>query len=265
MSNFLRFSRAIRVPDENGVLTDADTMEISIIRTDTSAEVVATTPMLHDSTGTYHYDLTNPVAGKTYRATYHLVLSTPFAFDGTFQSEKLASAESASCDYITSYEKFLRRWGRKNVAIVSNKDVVDPDNPDVAVVQDAFDFAVYEINKQMRGGIYKVPILPSNDNIDLSVEEWAMVVAYCYMYYGRFDDNPQIVDSVYVPNNTARVISKLQAQVYTDMSLARNGHIQISSDYAATGSMRPKVITDLDIFQSESYQLANNYRLPMLA
>lgn len=69
----LIFTRQIRVA---GVLTNADsTPTISIIRTDTSATVQATTNMTAVSTGIYSFTLSSPIAGVTYRATFTVIVN----------------------------------------------------------------------------------------------------------------------------------------------------------------------------------------------
>lgn len=75
------FTVEFRVPDENGVLTDATgphasgVPTIGIIRTDTSAVVVADgTAMVRDSLGVYSKSVPAPVAGVTYRATWIAVV-----------------------------------------------------------------------------------------------------------------------------------------------------------------------------------------------
>lgn len=70
----LVFNRLISV---SGVPANADsTPTISIIRTDTSATVVATTStgITNPSTGQYSYTLTNPIAGVTYQSTWTFIV-----------------------------------------------------------------------------------------------------------------------------------------------------------------------------------------------
>ncbi len=61
--------------DINGSLADADAVTIGIVRTDTSAVVVAPgTAVTHTGTGTYTYTVTDPAYGLTYVATWAVTI-----------------------------------------------------------------------------------------------------------------------------------------------------------------------------------------------
>jgi uncharacterized phiE125 gp8 family phage protein len=69
------FNRSITV---SGIATNADVVPtIAIIRTDTSATVVATTStgITNPSTGSYSYTLSDTVEGVTYRATWTFIVN----------------------------------------------------------------------------------------------------------------------------------------------------------------------------------------------
>lgn len=69
------FQRTVRV---SGVLTDADsTPTISIVRLDSGATVLATTStgITNPSTGRYAYELSDPVDGVRYKATWTMIVN----------------------------------------------------------------------------------------------------------------------------------------------------------------------------------------------
>lgn len=206
----LLFTRSIYV---DGALTDADSLPtITIVRTDTNAVVQASIDMVRDSLGKYHFTLTGEATGVVYAGT---ILTTVNSYTYTTTIDRSTTGTPA-CAYIT-YEEFVRRWGTKNVAKASNKDNNNT-SPDMDSVQDAFDFAVSEIEGAM-SGIYVTPLDWSENSgvIDRRVKEWAKVIAWGYLYEARgWEESTNI--NRRTPTNRIKLLVE---GAYDSMSLVR--------------------------------------------
>lgn len=165
--------------------------------------------------GTFTYILTGPpqaaIAGRTLewfgKVTYQ---GTAYYF---FRQTRDGVTLPVSAYF--SWDEFIRRWGLGNVAIASNKDNATK-APDYDAVQDAFDHAVDEVNSSQRGGPYAVPLdfTPNGGVIPGKVRNWAMVIAFEYLYNGRGLDDK---------NKVGNKITKQLTDTYTEMSLYHSG------------------------------------------
>lgn len=187
----------------SGVLTDVDAVVVEdpgntygVKRTDTNAVVVAAGVALQKiSTGLYRLTFTDPAPNLTYN--YWL----KWTADGEDQSAEFTMQATArttpSCAYLT-YEMLIVHFGAKNVRIASNKDNTNAD-PDYDAIQDALDHAVEEINSELLGGPYVIPLdfTPNNGSIPKMVEHWTAVIAYYTMCLSRgFDEKKEVMNKV---------------------------------------------------------------------
>lgn len=131
----LIFQRQIIVAS---VATNADsTPTISIIRTDTSATVVATTSagVTNPATGQYSYSLSSPVVGVTYRATWTFIIS----------GQTVVASSDLTADPVTpewdlaDYQAVKDIIGGANLAIIDDPDDAGTENLDL--VQRAGDWS----------------------------------------------------------------------------------------------------------------------------
>lgn len=245
---------------EGGPLIDADVggePTITIIRLDNSEVIVTDEPMIRTSLGVYEYDQTTYIAGLTYRGTW-----TVTADDNTGSGYFDKVAPSAACIYCT-YIDMVSRFGNKNMLLVSDLD--NTKNVDFGRVQMAMDFSVAEIHKQLRGGPYAIPLdwTPNGGALDASVKEWSMVITYSWLYYSRWEDDLNLTESeAILKNQTARMVSRLQAQVYKDMALAKTGITQIPAAANTGFDASPVLITAQDIVDAAADVWSGMYRWP---
>jgi hypothetical protein len=150
-------------------------------RTDTDAILIADgVALANTATGIYEHTFTDPGGDIPY--TYWI----EFVYNGeTYRFEKSTISISAlpTCIYCT-YDEFLRRWGTKNVLVASNKEntsaVVDTD-----AVQQSFDYAVSELHRLLRGGIWAIPLTWESGITEPIVKDWVMTIAYENLYNAR--------------------------------------------------------------------------------
>lgn len=201
---------------------------IGLIRTDNSQSVIPPgTPFIHDSTGLYHYTFDDPTPGLQYNFWRQVVVDGETLFDNASES---ANVPTPTSPYWT-WTQFTNRFGLKNIASCSNKDVKS-DIPNYVAIQDSFDYAVDEIHTIQRGGVLATPLdfsaynmvqpgvqpLPPSPAIPPCVSRWGMIIAYADLYDVRGWEDKNIV------GNRMR---KLLAQTYDDMALVSSGVKQI--------------------------------------
>ena len=214
---------------KNGVLYDATSVlfqspagvspAFGLKRTDTNAIIVAAgTTFNHIGTGTYQYTFTDPAPNLTYDYWRQLTV------DGqTFWEEKQQAVSSFTIPtsrYFT-YDKFIARWGSKNVADVYNKDVKGT-TPDPVAIQDSFNYADAEIDQAFAGSTYVSPLdfSPWGGQVPPDIARAAMIIAFADGYDVRgWEDK----------NRVGNKITRLLQQTYDNLALYRIGVKQLNA------------------------------------
>lgn len=176
------------------------------------------------------YSLVVTAVGSGITKTYQIV--KPAAFAGS---------EDPQSKYLT-FDKFIGRWGLKNVTNAANKDN-QTSMPDPEAVQDSFDFADYEVDQFFVGCQLVAPLdfSPYDNVIPKCCEKWASVIAYADLYEVRgFDDK----------NKVDNRIDRLLKRVYDEMNLYRAGIKRLPAAYRGDVSVAPLVVTYQQVRQS---------------
>jgi hypothetical protein len=236
----------LRNPAGNGPLTNADVGGepiISVALTANSNIVYSNQTTQHISTGVYVFNQPSWIEGVSYTANWDAtVAGVPQSGSNLVQIGPPPSANG----YI-NYNRFIRKYGVKNVTYVSNQNNPNSLVPDLDVVNDAFLVADAEVNNNLRGGPYVVPLTFTTyaGVVDYSVQEAAMTVAYGYMYFSRWDNSLSLDENEAAQRSqTSKLISTRISQVYTWFSLVQAGIKRISADYRTDGSynLTPKTV-----------------------
>lgn len=220
----------------SGVLTDVNTIKLSdptglygVKRVDTGAIVVPDgKDILRESLGVYSFTLLPTV---TVDQLLPLVPDVEYEYwiewtynGGTRWQDRLFTAKDAvttATNPYTTWERFKRKWGEKNITTASNKDGKAL-TPDFEVVQDAFDHATDEIHDSLRGGVVAVPLdfTAYSDDIPACVREWVHVLAYAHMYDSRgFEDTNKFVNK----------LAKMVMNIYAEINFVKLGIRQLNA------------------------------------
>lgn len=198
---------------------------------------------------TYVASFYKPTGGPGVFSLTDLKLPREWEFRWVGRAVDPSPPGSPVSDLITDYNKFLRCWGERNVVAVSNKDDDAATTVDTLVVQDAFDYADAEVYKALRGSAYSVPLnfsARTDGAVDPVVENWAFVIAYSHLYYGRFDEPESEIE---IGNAMAlrNKVSNMVKVVYASMLEVRHGLSSIDAARGTLLDLSPSIISQYDI------------------
>jgi hypothetical protein len=125
----------------------------------------------------------------------------------------------------TTYPRFIRKWGTKVVAEATQKESKALE-PNLEVVQDAFEFADDEIDTELQGGVLKVPLdfTAWAGYIPAKVKNWADTLALAYAFETRGWQERK--------NERHRMVG-LSQSVYQELQLYKNGLKQMNAATSA--------------------------------
>jgi hypothetical protein len=225
----------------NNVLTDATSVKFSdpngtygVRRADTLAVVVADgSNMPRIELGLYSFTFTGVAAGiqllpLVSGVIYDYWLEVEHNGVKKWENNQFAAVTAIvePTNLYTTWARFVRRWGLKNITVASQKDGKATD-PELNVVQDSFDFATGEIHDTLRGGLHAIPLDFSiyDNEIPQCVSEWVHVLAFAKMYDARgWEDT----------NKRGNKLSKQVMDVYSEMHLVKMGAKQLLAAPATT-------------------------------
>lgn len=232
------FTIEFRIPDENGTLTDATgphasgVPTIGIIRTDTSAVVVATgTAMVHDSLGVYSKAVPSPVAGVTYRATWIAIVDGDTITDQFDLTEPQGDADWHYADY-DAVEDIL---GVNNLTIIAS-----PDNGaiDYGLIQRAGEYSDALIDARLGRFGLTVPLAGTDAQTDLLLRDISAKLTIAQLNRSR----ALVIVS---RNNTTqvagvdKVVGQWEREAWSMLTSLATGIMALTADYANAGPSAP--------------------------
>lgn len=188
--------------------------------------VAAGTAVTKDGVGLYHYTWNDAIADRTYRVSWKYDVGSGPQF---LSYVKIAgAAEDDPTSRYTTYARFIRKFGTQNVIQATNKEN-NAKEVNKTLVQDAFDFADNEIDSELRGSIYAVPLdfTPWAGAVPYDIVNSTNILAFEYCYESKgFEEK----------NNIRNKMKLMESEAYRILGRIRTGIRQINAKLATATS-----------------------------